>query len=207
MFPLGTVLLPGEGLPLHVFEPRYRALVRHCLREAAQGRAPEFGVVLIERGSEVGGDDLRTRVGTMAVIDEVGELPDGRFVLSTHGARRIVVDEWYDDAPFPSADVTDWPDREQSSHDGWVRDRIDDLVRRVRRAAALAVELGDRAALAPDGPPEDPTAASFWLAASAPIGPLDRHQLLCADGVDERLDVLSTILDGVDEQLAFRLGP
>ena len=54
MFPLGTVLLPGAVLPLHVFEPRYRQLVQDCL-----AGEPEFGVVLIERGSEVGGGDQR----------------------------------------------------------------------------------------------------------------------------------------------------
>ena len=73
MFPLGTVLFPGAVLPLHVFEPRYRALVRDCL---AGDR--EFGVVLIERGSEVGGGDVRVEVGTVARIVQVAEPPDGR---------------------------------------------------------------------------------------------------------------------------------
>src|SRR4051812_26706984 len=54
MFPLGTVLFPHAVLPLHVFEPRYRALVETCLH--SDGR---FGVVLIERGYEVGGGDAR----------------------------------------------------------------------------------------------------------------------------------------------------
>ena len=57
MFPLGTVLFPYAVLPLHVFEPRYRALTEHCL--AGDGC---FGVVLIERGSEVGGGDTRFAV-------------------------------------------------------------------------------------------------------------------------------------------------
>lgn len=54
MFPLGTVLLPGAILPLHVFEPRYQQLVRDCLDAPEH----EFGVVLIDRGSEVGGGDF-----------------------------------------------------------------------------------------------------------------------------------------------------
>ena len=64
MFPLGKVLVPGEVLPLHVFEPRYRQLVVDLL--AADDRPPEFGVVLIERGWEVGGGDARTDIGTVA---------------------------------------------------------------------------------------------------------------------------------------------
>ena len=54
MFPLGTVLLPGGVLPLHVFEPRYRKMVTDCVESPDH----EFGVVLIERGSEVGGGEL-----------------------------------------------------------------------------------------------------------------------------------------------------
>ena len=57
MFPLGTVLFPHAPLPLHIFEPRYRALVQECIDGDG-----EFGVVLIERGFEVGGGD--TRFGT-----------------------------------------------------------------------------------------------------------------------------------------------
>ena len=66
MFPLGTVLLPGAVLPLHVFEPRYRALVADCL-----AGEQEFGVVLIERGSEVGGVDVRRDIATVARIVEM----------------------------------------------------------------------------------------------------------------------------------------
>src|SRR5580698_965052 len=59
MFPLSTVLFPHAEIPLHIFEPRYRALAHDCL--AADSR---FGIVLIERGSEVGGGDHRMAVGT-----------------------------------------------------------------------------------------------------------------------------------------------
>src|SRR3546814_21025825 len=58
MFPLGSAVVPGAGLPLHVFEDRYRALMKDCM---AGDR--EFGVVLIERGSEVGGRSEERRVG------------------------------------------------------------------------------------------------------------------------------------------------
>ena len=94
MFPLGTVLLPGAVLPLHVFEPRYRALVSDCL-----AGEPEFGVVLIERGREVGGGDVRRDVGTVARIAEVASLPDGRSALMTVGTRRITVRQWLPDDP------------------------------------------------------------------------------------------------------------
>ncbi len=99
MFPLGTVLFPSLFLPLHVFEPRYRVLARRCMDGDR-----EFGVVLIERGSEVGGNDVRTMVGTVAQIVDATELDDGRWVLGTVGTRRVRVREWLADDPFPRAD-------------------------------------------------------------------------------------------------------
>ena len=82
MFPLGTVLFPNAPLPLHVFEPRYRELTETCLR--GDGR---FGVVLIERGREVGGGDSRFSVGTVARIVEAARTPDGRYLLATEGVQ------------------------------------------------------------------------------------------------------------------------
>ncbi len=105
MFPLGTVLVPHAALPLHVFEARYRVLVFDCLRADR-----EFGVVLIERGSEVGGADQRFDVATVARIVEAHELPDGRWYLLTVGTRRIDVVRWLPDDPYPVALVDDRPD-------------------------------------------------------------------------------------------------
>ena len=108
MFPLGNVVLPGELLPLNVFEPRYRQLVLDCL--AAE--VPEFGVVLIERGSEVGGGDVRTSIGTVARIVRVTPLGGGRFEVVAAGVRRANVLEWLADDPYPRGDVEDWPEAE-----------------------------------------------------------------------------------------------
>src|SRR2546422_11123745 len=96
MFPLGSVLFPHVELPLHVFEPRYRALVEACL--AGDG---EFGVVLIERGSEVGGGGTRFSIGTVARIVAAGRLPHGRYLLPPEGTRRPRLREWLPDDPFP----------------------------------------------------------------------------------------------------------
>src|SRR5438045_6955857 len=117
MSPLGTVLFPSLFLPLHVFEPRYREMTRVCL----EGNR-EFGVVLIERGSEVGGDDVRTLVGTVARIVEASELDDGRWMLATVGVRRLRVRAWLEDDPYPRADVDDWPDERRDDSGRDVRD-------------------------------------------------------------------------------------
>src|SRR3954452_6160856 len=142
MFPLGSVLLPGAVLPLHVFEPRYRALVADCL--AADEH--EFGVVLIDRGQEVGGGDVRRVAGTVARMIQVAQLDGGRFAVVAVGTRRIRVEQWLPDEPYPRADVGDWADDESGSGDAPDED-LDEVYRRVaarvRRTAALAIELGD----------------------------------------------------------------
>src|SRR3954468_24377263 len=100
MFPLGTVLFPYALLPLQVFEPRYQLMMRHVL-----DGDHEFGVVLIERGSEVGGGDTRFDIATVARVVQSSDLLDGRIVLATVGMRRVRVARWLPDDPYPRAEV------------------------------------------------------------------------------------------------------
>ena len=86
MFPLGTVLFPTQLLPLHVFEPRYRQMTQDLL--AGDGR---FGVVLIERGNEVGGGDTRSGFGCVAQLVQAQQTPDGRYALMAIGVERLRV--------------------------------------------------------------------------------------------------------------------
>jgi Lon protease-like protein len=198
MFPLGTVLVPSAGLPLHVFEPRYRALVRDCL---AGDR--EFGVVLIERGSEVGGEDVRTDAGTVARIVEAAELPDGRWALGAVGVRRLRVAAWLPDDPYPIAEVDDWPDPEPGA--GYT-EGLATCISNLRRALALATEAGDATAPATIELTDDPVLASYQAIAVAPLGPLDRHRLLVADTPDARVEQLDDLLREAIELLELRLG-
>lgn len=105
MFPLGSPLFPGGALPLQVFEPRYRAMMKHCLQHE-----PVFGVALITRGREVGGGDQRSMVATAARIEQIAEWPDGRYSLLAVGFRRLRIQRWLPDDPFPWAEVSDWPE-------------------------------------------------------------------------------------------------
>jgi Lon protease-like protein len=199
MFPLGMVLVPSAGLPLHVFEPRYRALVRDCL---AGDR--ELGVVLIARGSEVGGQDQRTDVGTVARIVEAEELADGRWAVAAVGVRRIRVRRWLPDDPYPLAEVDDWPDPDPGpGHDAQLRS----VIAQLRRALALAAEAGDPAAPATIELAADPVLAGYQAAAVAPLGPLDQQRLLAAATPEARLADLSELLADATEVLELRLGP
>jgi ATP-dependent Lon protease len=197
MFPLGMVLFPGQILPLHVFEPRYRAMVQDCL--AGDG---QFGVVLIERGSEVGGQDVRTDVGTMARILETQELPDGRWVLASVGVERIEVERWLPDDPYPMAEAQPWPD---DPPDGDLSDAYEHATALLRRALGLQAELGE--ATVPSTVPlaEDPASGSFHVAALAPIGPLDQQRLLAAAGPARRLEMAVELLTDEVDVLTQRL--
>jgi Lon protease-like protein len=199
MFPLGMVLFPGAFLPLQVFEPRYLALVQECL-----AGTPEFGVVLIERGFEVGGGDSRFDVGCVARIVEARELSRGRVGLATVGDRRVRVERWLDDDPFPRAELVDWPDAAPAPGD---EDRLEPVASALRRVLAMASELGDPV------PPvasvelvDDVVTASYQLASLAPVGPLDRLALLASSTPGGRLDLLATLIDDVGAVLASRLG-
>ena len=129
MFPLGSVLLPGAVLPLHVFEARYRKLVIDCLADDTGD--PEFGVTLIERGWEVGGGDERASVGTVARMVRVEALDGGRYAVVAVGTRRIRVNAWLPDDPYPVADVDDWPDADPD--EPWLADRVATMTGRRRR--------------------------------------------------------------------------
>jgi len=87
LFPLEAVLFPGALMPLHIFEPRYRLLIRRCIE-----RQRPFGIVLIRNGSEVGAGAEPYAVGTEAKIVAESPLPDGRSYIVTRGERRFAVE-------------------------------------------------------------------------------------------------------------------
>jgi uncharacterized protein len=95
------VLFPGAVLPLHVFEERYRLLVR-------EGR--DFGVVLIREGREVGAEPLIHEVGTLAAVDRLEALPDGRFNLLARGVSRFRVRSLDRSRPYLQAEVEALPE-------------------------------------------------------------------------------------------------
>lgn len=198
MFPLGTVLFPTAVLPLHVFEPRYRALVQRCLAEPV----PEFGVVLIERGSEVGGEDVRSSVGTVARVLDSHQFDDGRWVIAVVGVRRIRVARWLDDDPYPIAHVEDWPEDEPPV---LLDEPYAAAGRLLRRALALKAELGEGSAPATVELAEDPVVGSYQVAALAPLGSLDQQRLLSQAGATERLVTLAGLLEEEADFLANRL--
>jgi Lon protease-like protein len=197
MFPLGTVLLPHQPLPLHVFEPRYRALVTDCL---AGDRT--FGVVLIERGHEVGGGDARFDVGCTAVIEQGLEHADGRWELLTTGAQPLRVVEWLPDDPYPLAEV------EVVEDPAWTDDAEAAFARAIesfRTVIDLAVRAGNEVDPRILELPGEAMWDHWLLVGRAPFGELDQLALLGAATPTERLDLLTTLLDDLGAVLASRL--
>ena len=170
MFPLGSVLLPGMPLPLRVFEPRYVALLSAVLGESER----EFGVVLIERGSEVGGGDARFRVGTVASIVTV-EIGDGSIVLVARGTERFEVVAWLEEDPFPRARVRVIAPLVLEPDDLDALAAAERVVRKTLARHSEFVELRWPA----DVPLSENPAERLWqLAGIAPIGSLDQQALL-----------------------------
>lgn len=199
MFPLGAVLFPHAALPLHIFEDRYRALAETCLR--SDGR---FGVVLIERGHEVGGGDARFGVGTVARIVEAARTPDGRYLLATVGTDRFRIKKWLDDDPYPRAEIDVLGEPKRVAAGLGVR-RVE-VQRLLVRVLALSAELGERTAPVDAAQlDDDPVRASFEAAAVAPIGPLDAQRLLELDDAGQRFDQLEALLVDAAEVLELRL--
>jgi len=200
MFPLEHPVLPGQLIPLQLFEPRYLALAEHLRGELEA----DFGIVGIERGREVGGDDVRADAGVVVRVLEMGDLPDGRVSLLAVGTRRIRVNEWLGDAPYPRAMVTDWPD-------DVVEEGLEIAAANLASAVHALVDAARRnqPGLEVEVPAIDPDHldTSIWrLITFSGLGPLDTAALLrtpdpiirsaraCAI-IDERRELLDALGD------------
>jgi len=195
VFPLGTVLFPGLVLPLHIFEERYRALVRELVASPEDG-PHEFGVVTLRRGVEapspegedgpvpepapVRAEDLYP-VGCTAELRQVTELPDGRFDIMTVGRRRFsIVDLQQGAEPYLTAEVE------------WLPDESPDEIAAQLAPRALAAFRTYLDLLRPDSDvidavPADPTVLSHLIAATAQLTTDERQLLLAAPDTATRL--------------------
>ena len=179
MFPLGSVLLPAMPLQLRVFEERYLLM----LSELVAAKDARFGVVLIERGFEVGGGDHRFGTGTVAdILQVVAE--DGVVGLAAQGSTRFEIVEWLDDAPHPRAEVRVLPDLVWDDALEPLLVETEQLVRRTLAEASEFAETG----WSPDVElAEDPMDRCWQLAGITPLGDLDRQSLLRVASTEELL--------------------
>lgn len=193
MFPLSTVLLPGMPLSLRIFEERYLKLLGDLIAE----ENPEFGVVLIERGPEVGGGEKRLPIGTVASVIDIGTL-DQFYGLESIGTQRFCVNAWLPDNPYPMADVDFIPDL---IWDDSLTPARNHLESRVRKLLAFASEFGDLQYGADTELSDDPMDACWQLAGVLPVGALDQLDLLSSQSADELISRTLKLVTSLDETL------
>jgi Lon protease-like protein len=203
MFPLEVAMLPGEELPLRIFEPRYSALVQPCL--AAED--PAFGVVLISAGREVGGGDTRSEVGALARITECADFGDGRYRLRCVMGERIRVLEWQPDDPYPQAAVEIWPDEPGAAVDvEAIRDVEDRMVALFERiAVARGAQVNGRDIVEGADASGDVAMWLYALASRVPMGQADRYAVLSAPTVAARAAALRDAVETVTAMVEFQL--
>lgn len=194
MFPLEHPVVPGQLVPLVLFESRYLTLAQR-LREQSE---PSFGTVGITRGAEVGGGDERDDVGVVARVVDFGPLEGGRQSIVALGTRRIRVEEWLEDDPYPRALVVDWPDGVTDGVDmaaANLASAVHALVSSVRRRQPdINVEV-------PVIDPERCDASIWKFIIFSALGPLDLGLLLRSSDPVERSKLACRLIDERREML------
>ena len=198
MFPLGSVLFPTAPLPLHIFEPRCQELLNQSLEDDRT-----FGVVLISRGSEVGGGDQRESFGTLARIEEHQRFDDGRAAVLAKGQSRIEVVEWLTDDPFPRAMVRHIAEPAATSDDN---ELFTQALASLQAMLATAEELGRLEQRPSIDWPDDIETATWQMAAITPVGALDRQRVLATISVSDRLGLLRQLFDATADDLRLMGG-
>lgn len=166
LFPLETVLFPGAALPIHIFEPRYQALLRRC-RDSGE----TFGIVLIREGYEVGGPAVPFGVGTEAALVAAEDLPDGRSNVLVEGRRRFEIRRLVRGKAYLEGEVR-WLPEEPGDSEAWRRTVLDIL------GQAGPVEVG---------PSRDAVDLSYRLADLLAADAEEKQELLEAPSAADRL--------------------
>lgn len=202
LFPLNVVLFPGGPLPLHVFEPRYRAMMADVLGpEEAPSSEPGFGVACIREGLEVGVHAETHDVGCFAVVEQVRRHPDGTMDLLARGTFRFRITRRPPDDPYPRADLERLDETPGPAPEEALRlarsalDRYRSAIGRATRTAIPGLEV-----------PDDPIAASYAAAGSLAIELSRRQELLEAPNASDRLARIAAMA-GSEATLLDTVGP
>jgi Lon protease-like protein len=190
LFPLGAVLYPGMLLPLHIFEDRYRQLVRDLL----DGPEPRrFGVIAIRKGRETGIDGVRSlyEIGCTATLRRVSRHPDGRFDIVTIGTQRFRLSALDETRPYLQGEV-------EMLADEPVDPALAESAVRVIQAAFreyldALIEWGG-ATVRLEELPDEPVLLSFVVAAAMIIDLPERQALLAESDTLRRLAMQRVLL-------------
>jgi Lon protease-like protein len=202
LFPLNTVVYPGVATPLHIFEERYRSLVRELLGiEQVFDRV--FGVIAIREGYEVGEHGMLSahRIGTLVQLTEAEQYDDGRFDIEVIGRQRLRVLESEQTAgEFLRGEVELLTDVDEPG-------AVEEAARARSTFEQYRLELSDLRG----GPvltgdmPSDPAYLSYALASTCLLTLPQRQELLEVDSAEDRLAHLTDLMR--EEMRAMRAVP
>ena len=181
LFPLGIVALPGEVVPLHVFEERYKTMIERCLAEES-----EFGIVWLS-------DDSLREVGCACEITEVVERDDeGRLNILTRGTRPFQLLEREDHLPYPAGVVEFLADREEA---------VDGSLAALARETYA--ELVERATDHRPEPLELAKMSAYEMAATVDFGLEAKQGLLDLRSENARLRLITRLFRAAAKRLDF----
>jgi Lon protease-like protein len=184
MFPLGMVVFPHQVVGLCIFEPRYRQMLSDVTTES------QFGTCLIERGSEVGGNDQRTSVGTVVQILGAHHLIDGKTLIMVEGISCVEVSAWLEDDPYPRAIAS-----ERCCDDVAIEPALlKSTQSAVRALRNLQSEVfADQCLQSNCEMDPDPWVRSWQLCSMTPMSVLDQFKVLSLSNPNDRLRLLAEI--------------
>lgn len=188
LFPLNTVLFPGQVLPLHIFEDRYRLMIRRCLAEDVP-----FGVVLIKQGEEAGETAEPHSVGTLARIAESTHLPNGAMNIVVVGVERFRIRHLFYDQPYLRGEVETLPLVESADPAaviglaGQVRDRVERYIKLISEAAGLQIQVEQM--------PDTPQLIGYLAAVTMQIDNREKQMLLDAATITKILSSEKALLN------------
>ena len=185
LFPLNTILFPGMPINIHVFEKRYQIMMDHILKSA-----PVFGAVLIRRGTEALGPLAEPHIyGTFARIIDVEPLENGHFNITAVGEKRFIIQNIFQDQPYLTADVNEYPLEYRRPLDVYrrirpLRNHIQYYLQTLNLIDDVNINLSDLEM------PEDPISLLFLAASLLQIPPHEKLPVITATSV---LDVCTSV--------------
>jgi Lon protease-like protein len=184
LFPLGIVALPGESVPLHIFEDRYRRMIEQCLQGKPGSLERQFGIVWLSE------DELK-QVGCACEVEQLLErMDDGRLNILTQGMRPFRLLERQEDLPYPAgvveflADAEEEPDAEAAEAAGELYREL------VKQATDRTLEDADLMQM-----------DAYQMAATVEFPAAAKQQLLEMRSENGRMRLLATLLRDALERL------
>jgi Lon protease-like protein len=179
LFPLNTVLFPGMVLPLHIFEDRYKLMIRRCLDEDRP-----FGVVLIRSGQEVGQAAEPHTVGTTAQIIKAEKLEEERWNIVTVGRQRFRVEKLVPGLPYLVSQALPYPLEGVGAE--WIQDLVSPLQRVFQRYSKLLQDASG-IKLRVTELPDSPEMMAMLTAIALQVSNLQKQALLSLPSLGEML--------------------